>query len=203
MKYSRLVKLAHSVLGDRLGELGFEFTKSGFVRNLPSLVRQGLEFELGSYSNETFSIRCGLTSPVMIRNWPSDGWFFVEYFTTDKQWHFNHGKWPCVVEENARESLVQIYGAIDSMIVPWLDAHSTLSQFADRIRDSNRGLWSGTLYFHDHNYVKAREKLTMYRGLLTARQLKPRSWDTSEGIALELAQVNEMLAAMDQSPGNS
>ena len=198
MKYARLVKLAHAALGDELKLLGFKTYEHGFVRTLPSLVRQSVSFGLDSYKNDIFWIRCCLNSPVLDANWPGGGWFFVEYLRPDGKWDCNPGTWTCRDDDSAIESLTKINGLIETHIKPWLGAFETLSQFANALRDPNRGFCKGTLFFHDNNLSMAAETLNEYRFRLLAFLRKPPDYLGEEEIKNEIAKVDAMLAEVDK-----
>ncbi|HZZ73559.1 MAG TPA: hypothetical protein VFE24_15000 [Pirellulales bacterium] len=199
MKPSKLLKLVKSELGEFTERLGFEYYVEGFRRQLDTSILQMFRFGMDHYDKSFFWVLCALDSTAVSPDAQGKTWLYGEYLKPNLTWDRNHTQWNCADEETARQSLRFLRTAIQPVIVPWMEAHSTATQLADCIRSPARGLWLATLYLYDRNFKKVKEALFLHRKELMARP----AWVTTERFASELAENEALMLKAESLEGQS
>jgi len=198
MKQSKLYKLAVNVLGERLSQLGFQFEKGDFYRELPSAVIDLIMIGLDVRTNETFQVLCGITSRLIT---PSQDiatmGVAVGQHLTRSGWSPNSGRWPCADEPAAIRSLSEIAGRIESVIEPWFQERPSLSKMADEMDTNEHGLRKAKLYKADNDIEAARNVLLVYRERLN----NPRRWDDPRWLSAEKEAVDGFLRVLTEIRG--
>jgi hypothetical protein len=111
---------------------GFEFARIGYARQLDTKLRQSVGFDLNRETGETFRVSLGLNSPLVSNDLPADesGAYFIQYLTKAGIADFPRN-WPCHNEPTAVRSLLKVRDMVEDRILPWLERHQTLSDFAE------------------------------------------------------------------------
>lgn len=136
--YSLVQEVFDPLLHD---DLGFEFARNAYVRELKSRLRQSMGFDLERSRGETFRVVLGLNSPIISYELPADetGACFLQFLTKSGIADFPRN-WPCHNEATVRRSLTKISGMMDDWVIPWLARHRTLRDLAEMLSDEHAEL---------------------------------------------------------------
>lgn len=110
---------------------GFEFVRAGYARELRTLLRQSVGFDLDKDTRDVFRVTFGLNSRIVAAELPADesGAYFIQWLTKGGIVDFPRN-WPCHNVPTTLRSLKKIEELLDLHLIPWLARHQSLSSFA-------------------------------------------------------------------------
>jgi hypothetical protein len=110
---------------------GFQFVKNGYVRELRTLIRQSIAFDLMPPNEDVFRVTLGLNCRLVSDLLPADesGAYFIQWLTKSGVADFPRN-WSCHNMATALRSLNKISGMVEDHVEPWLRRHQTIADFA-------------------------------------------------------------------------